>query len=301
MKRIFYLLLILCFTVHLNAQTVIVSGQCITGNITLNSIGNIEGKPAYEGKGTVEGYPNVTIDVAWLGAPDNLWVLMFDGQPYFQNPCDITIPPATGGTSCVWATVPGQTCTGANPLIINGAGTLGVKLISFNAHTNDKQVDLNWQTATEINNKGFEVQRSEDGIAWNKIGFVNAGVNSSEQNNYSFIDINPPSGKIFYRLLQLDIDNSATYSSVASVKFLQSGFYYVTNNPGNGLYKLHVENTGNEKISFSVIDINGRKIMSKIYSSIVDQTIDVTNYSSGIYMLQIQKGNNLFTEKLIKL
>ena len=301
MKEIFYLLLILCFAVPLKAQTVIVSGACITGNITLTAGGNNDGKPFYEGKGTVDGYPNVTIDVAWLGAPDNLWVLMFDGQPYFQNPCDITMPPATGGTSCVWSAVPGQTCTGSNPLVINGAGTLAVKLINFSAHTINKQVDLNWQTTTEINNKGFEIQRSEDGINWNKIGFANGNLNSSEEKNYSFVDANPPSGKIFYRLVQLDIDNNATYSAVVSVKLLESGFYYVTNNPGNGLYKLHVEKSGNEKINFSIIDINGKKISNKIYSGTDDQTIDITNYSSGIYLLQIQKGNDLFTEKLIKL
>ena len=288
MKRIFYFLPILFFTLSLNAQVVIVSGQCITGNIILNSIGNIDGKPAYESTGTVDGINGVQIDVYWL-TPDNVWVLAFDGQPYFQNSCNVAMPPATGGTSCVWATVSGQTCTGSNPLVITGTGTLGVKLTSFNAHTNNKQVDLNWQTATEINNKGFEIQRSQDGINWDKIGFVNAAPNSSQEKNYNFIDANPPSGKIFYRLLQLDIDNRATYSSIVSVKFLQSGFFYITNNPGNGLYKLYIEHTGNEKINFSVIDVNGRKIMSKIYSSIMDQTIDITNYSSGIYILHNTK------------
>ena len=67
------------------------------------------------------------------------------------------------------------------------------------------------------------------------------------------------------------------------------------------MYKLHGEKSGNEKINFSVTDINGKKISNKIYSGTDDQTIDITNYSSGIYLLQIQKGNNLFTEKLIKL
>jgi hypothetical protein len=300
MKNLFYILPILFYTNSLKAQTVDVSGQCITGTITLNSIGNIDGKPAYENTGTVDGFPGVQVDVYWL-TPDNLWVLAFDGQPYFQNSCNTALPPATPSSSCGWTTVMGQICTGANPLDINGSGTLAVKITSFTARKNDKEVILNWQTATEINNKGFEIQRSADGIHWNKIGFVNGSTNSSIQRNYQFNDISPVSGQNFYRLAQLDIDNKATYSPVVSVKFLQSGFYFITNNPGNGLYKLHIETSGNDKISFSVIDANGKRITSKISNSSADQPIDITNYSSGIYLLQIQRGKDLFTEKLIKL
>jgi hypothetical protein len=300
MKKIFYVSFILFFATSLNAQTVIVSGQCITGTVTLNSIGNIDGKPAYESTGTVEGIDGIQIDVYWL-TPDNIWVLAFDGQPYFQNPCDITMPPATGGTTCVWSAVEGQTCTGADPLVINGTGTLAVKLTNFVAKATDKEVDLSWQTATEINNKGFEIERSADGIVWNKIGFVNGSLNSSGVKDYHFVDANPLSGNVFYRLVQVDIDNKTSYSAIVSVKFLRSDFYYVTNNPGNGLYKLHVETPDNEKINISVIDMSGKRILNRIYSSPGDKTIDITNYSAGIYLLQIQKGRDLFTEKLIKL
>lgn len=300
MKKIFYLLVILFFTASLKAQTVIVSGQCISGNITLNPIGNIYGKPAYANTGTVRGISGVKIDLYWL-IPFNVWVLAFDGQPYFQNPCDIATPPPTGGSSCVWIAVDGQACTGADPLVISGEGTLGVKLISFNAYTNNREVDLSWQTATEINNRGFDIQRSADGITWNKIGFVNGNLNSSDTKSYQFVDASPLPGTIFYRLVQVDIDNKTTYSSIVSVKFLSSGFYYVTNNPGNGIYRLHIEKAGNEKIIFSVMDVNGRKIINKIENGSEDQTIDITDQASGIYMLQIQKGDDLFTEKLIKL
>jgi Secretion system C-terminal sorting domain len=301
MKNLFYLLLFtLFYSTSLKAQTVDVSGQCITGIITLNSIGDVNGKPAYESTGTVDGFSGVQIDVYWLDTPDNLWVLAFDGQPYFQNSCNTALPPATP-SSCTWDVVMGQTCTGTDPLAITGTGTLAVKITVFTATKNNKEVVLNWQTATEVNNKGFEIQRSADGIHWNKIGFVNGSTNSFVQQSYQFNDARPLPGPNFYRLAQIDIDNKATYSPVVLVKFLQSGFYFVTNNPGIGLYKLHVETTGNDKISFAVIDANGRRIVSKVSNGSRDQTIDITNYSSGIYLLQIQKGKDLFTEKLIKL
>lgn len=300
MRNFFYpLLLILFSAASLNAQTVIVSGECISGSITLNPIGDIDGKPAYENTGTVDGNPGVQIDVYWIPSPDNLWVLAFDGQPYFQNSCTTSTPPPTGG-ACSWDAVSGQTCTGSNPLVVAGTGTLAVKITSFSARQNNGVVVLNWQTANEINNKGFEIQRSANGISWNKIGFVNGNINSSIPKNYVFDDVNPLSGKNLYRLRQVDIDNKETYSAIVSVNILKSGFYSVSNNPGNGLYKLYIETTS-EKINFSVIDANGRKIISKIYDGSGDQTIDLTKYSSGIYLLQIQKGTSLFTDRLIKL
>ena len=195
----------------------------------------------------------------------------------------------------------GQTCTGGTSLDVTGSGTLAVKITGFTARKSDKEVVLNWQTATEINNKGFQIQRSADGVHWNTIGFVNGNINSSIQQNYQFSDVTPLAGQSFYRLAQVDVDNNTTFSPIVSIKFLLAGFYFITNNPGHGLYKLNIDASGNDKISLAVVDVNGRRIMSKIVNGSGVQTIDITNYSSGIYLLQIQKGKSLFTEKLIKL
>ena len=235
MKNLFYLFVFtLLYSTSLKSQTVDVSGACITGTITLNSIGNIDGKPAYENTGTVLSIPGVTVDVYWL-TPDNLWVVAFDGQPYFQNSCTGALPPSTPSTSCPWTAVMGQTCTGGTSLDVTGTGTLAVKITGFTARKSDKEVVLNWQTATEINNKGFQIQRSADGVHWNTIGFVNGNINSSIQQNYQFNDAAPLSGQSFYRLAQLDVDNNTTFSPIVSIKFLLAGFYFITNNPGHGL------------------------------------------------------------------
>lgn len=300
MKPFYFLFIALLFYgASIKSQTVVVSGQCITGSITLDPVGDIDGKPAYEGSGTVDETPGVVAAVYWMPSPDDLWVLAFDGQPYFQTICgDPALPPATGG-SCLWTVVSGQTCTGPDLLVINGTGTLPIKLTSFTARKKDKGVILNWQTASEINNKGFEIQKSADGITWTKIGFVNGSINSSVEKNYQFTDAKPLKGKNFYRLLQLDLDNKPSYSFIVSVNITQSGFYSLANNPGNGLYRLHID-AGTERVNFSVFDEGGRKIMSKSNNGVVEQTIDITNFPAGIYLLQIQKGTSLFTEKLIK-
>src|SRR5450432_3409084 len=186
MKKPHLLLLVItllfCAT-SIKSQIVIVSGQCITGSIVLNPIDSLNGKPVYEGTGTVDGTAGVQVDVYWMPAPDSLWVLAFSGQPYFRDSCNITTPPPTGGP-CPWAPVAGQSCTGVDMLVVSGTGTLLVKITNFTARKKDKAVVLNWQTANEINNKGFEVQRSADGTSWTKIGFVNSSINSSIEENY---------------------------------------------------------------------------------------------------------------------
>jgi hypothetical protein len=272
----------------------------MAGTIVLINIGDIDGKPAYEGSGTVDEIEGVQVDVYWMPAPDNLWVLAFDGQPYFQNSCNSALPWGTVNVACPWDPVSGQSCTGGSPLTITGSGALAVHLISFTAKVNNGQTIVNWKTATETNNKGFYIQRSPDGVNWKNLGFVKGNVNSATANNYQFTDAAPLPGRNFYRLLQVDLDNKSTYSSVVTVNIVKSGFYFVSNNPGNGLYNLHLE-AGAEKVDFLVTDAAGRVIISKANNDAGDQTIDISTAPSGIYLLRLKRGADFFTEKLVKL
>ncbi|MEO8762961.1 MAG: T9SS type A sorting domain-containing protein [Ginsengibacter sp.] len=282
----------------IKSQTVIVSGVCMTGTITLDPVGDVNGKPAYMGTGTVDEIPDVEISVYWLPAPDNLWVLAYSGQPYFQNSCDTTLPWSTGNVDCPWSSVSGQTCTGGTPLALRGAGALVVRLISFTARLDNKKVIVNWKTASEINNKGFDIQRSIDGVNWTNIGFVNGSINSSRETNYQFNDLKPVRGKGFYRLRQVDLDGKYSYSMVASVNFQKSGFYSISNNPGHGIFEVNIEAT-NEKVEFLLFDAAGRRVWANTAGSGI-QTINISNSPAGVYLLRIRKGTDLFTEKLVK-
>ena len=83
---------------------------------------------------------------------------------------------------------------------------LPVELSSFTANVIGKSVKLSWQTETEVNNYGFEIERSIAKGNWEKIGFVNGSGNSNSQKNYTFEDKNLIVGKYHYRLKQLDND-----------------------------------------------------------------------------------------------
>ncbi|MEO6232200.1 MAG: T9SS type A sorting domain-containing protein [Ferruginibacter sp.] len=298
MKKIYLLFFIAICSHAVFSQTIVVSGQCMSGSIVLNPIGNIDGKPAYEGTGTVDGNPGVQINIFWMPAPDNLWVLAYDGQPYFQNSCITALPWETGNPSCAWTAVSGQTCTGPNPLNISGTGTLPVTITDFTAKVNSKQIIVAWKTSSENNNKGFEIQRSSDGISWKAIGFINGGGNSSIVKNYQFSDKSPFQGINFYRLRQVDLDGKYLYSTVASVKFLKAGFYSISGNAVTNIYQVNIEST-NVKVDLSLVDATGKRLISK-KANAGFQTINISSFPAGIYLLRIQKGTEMFIEKLIK-
>ncbi|WP_162944574.1 T9SS type A sorting domain-containing protein [Flavisolibacter nicotianae] len=281
------------------AQTIAVSGQCMTGTITLNKIADVNGQVAYEGTGTVAGTAGVTVDIFWMGAPDNVWVLAFDGQPYYQSPCNRSTPPSTSNPSCSWSGVtpsPNPPCTGGTALSITGSGTLPIRLVSFTAAKTGRQVQLNWITASETNNKGFEVQHSRNGADWTTIGFVNGAGNSATERAYHFTDATPVSGRNYYRLQQRDLDNQSAYSAIVSVD-LSAGGFYTLQQAGNGRYQLSIDANG--PVEISVVDMNGRKLFGQTVAQGL-HPVDLSPYAKGIYLLQIKKDTDLLTEKLIK-
>lgn len=142
MRNIFTFLILLFFPFFTNAQIVTVSGQCITGTITLSKIANMNSKAAFQGTGKVLGIDAITVTVYWIGAPDNVWVIDYEGQPYFMNTCNTLLPPATGSTSCQWTAVDGTQCTGSVPLVVNGSGVLPVTLFGFTAQDENNQALL---------------------------------------------------------------------------------------------------------------------------------------------------------------
>ena len=292
------ILLIFFLQSPLLAQTITVGGQCMASNITLNKIADVNGRSAYQGTGTVDGVPGVTVSVYWMGAPDNVWVLDFDGQPFYYETCNTSEPSGTSNGSCPWTEVTPGACTGAAPLFVSGVAALPVELVTFTAQkSSNNDVDLKWKTASENNNKGFDVQRSTDAVNWTTIGFVNGKGNVATESNYLFTDKEAAEGKNYYRLLQIDFDGNKKYSSIVNVDLPQKAYYTITNNPGKGVYQIRIASA--EKVELSVLDLSGRRIMNKIVGIGV-QEVNISNYPAGTYLLQLRRGDELITEKLVK-
>ncbi|MBI2416999.1 MAG: heparinase II/III family protein [Ignavibacteriales bacterium] len=95
---------------------------------------------------------------------------------------------------------------------------LPVELVAFKIIVKNKEIELQWQTATELNNAGFEIQRKNIGESWKAIGFVAGAGNSQVEKKYTFTDSKPSVKKSFYRLKILDNDGSYTYSPEVEAK-----------------------------------------------------------------------------------
>lgn len=111
------------------------------------------------------------------------------------------------------------TSAGAQDIFVTKIGNaiIPVELVSFKADLINDDVYLAWITATELNNSGFEIQRSADKINFNKIGFIEGKGTTTETQTYLFIDKGLSHGSFHYRLKQIDFDGTSQYSQIVSV------------------------------------------------------------------------------------
>ncbi|MEO6732651.1 MAG: T9SS type A sorting domain-containing protein, partial [Ferruginibacter sp.] len=193
--------------------------------------------------------------------------------------------------------VSGQICTGAAALSITGSGVLPVNLISFNGTEINNQVILNWRTAGEINNRKFDIQRSKDGSNWMVLGSVKGVGNTVSVVAYHFTDSTPLRGKNFYRLIQYDIDGRIASSGIITVNFSTSSAYTIAGNPGNGIYQVNIQTF--KPVTIWLSDFSGKRLQTNLMVPGM-HAVDISKYPAGMYLLQINTGTEIFTEKLLK-
>ena len=166
---------------------------------------------------------------------------------------------------------------------------LPVKLIEFNAIREEDYVRLRWKTASEINNEGFHVQHSIDGLQWSNFDWVDGFGNSQIERSYTTIHSNPVIGENYYRLHQIDFDGQSEYSTIESVNFDAvdaENTLVVYPNPTVGEVQI-----SSSDISFvrtvSVFDLNGVLRLTVDYAT--GGTIDLSDLEDGMYYLQIER------------
>lgn len=168
-------------------------------------------------------------------------------------------------------------------------GVLPVKLTSFTAAAKANIVGLNWETATEVNNRGFGVERSSDGRTWSELTFVNASPSNVNGAKYSAVDIAPIQGMNFYRLRQTDLDGKFSFSSVRQVNFNgMADAISVYPNPSREFVNILVNPTS-KKVDYSITNITGRSMKSGILlTNGTVNRVNVQGLPAGVYMLQIR-------------
>ena len=189
------------------------------------------------------------------------------------------------------------------------ATTVPVELTFFKALERNNRARLTWQTASEKNNQGFEIQRSIDGAKFQNIGFVKGQGQSSVLQNYQFEDNDPLSilrinGQIssipvaYYRLRQIDFDGTSSFSKVESIalKNKEKGFKIYPNPVHDKFATLEIEGEDEGGI-LQIINAVGSVIKTEIVNGRI-KTLDMSLIPNGLYIVEFKNNTNHYTQKI---
>ncbi|HRI45542.1 MAG TPA: T9SS type A sorting domain-containing protein [Ignavibacteriaceae bacterium] len=185
---------------------------------------------------------------------------------------------------------------------------LPVELTSLTANVNGKVVSIKWETATEIDNYGFEIERSKgtNNSGWINIGFVKGNGNSNSLNQYSYNDKSiSQSGKYSYRLKQLDNSGAYKYYDAVEVDVTVPIKYGVSQNypnPFNPSTRIEYQIPVKGNVSIKLYDVIGNQVMSLLNedkeAGVYTLDVDAKHLSNGVYFYQIKSGDFVQTKKM---
>jgi len=187
---------------------------------------------------------------------------------------------------------------------------LPVELVSFTAASLNNKVTLNWETATEINNYGFEIERRVVGESnWALAGFKKGAGSTTETTNYSFTDesFSQTGIKLQYRLKQIDFNGSFTYYDAIEVEVVPSEMALVQNypNPFNPSTTISFILPQKENVSLKVYNAMGEEVASLIQGLMEAGTHKINfnsqNLASGLYFYTLTAGNKTQSKKMMLL
>jgi len=182
-----------------------------------------------------------------------------------------------------------------------------VELSSFTAASAGNDAVLSWTTATELNNLGFEIQRLESEGEFAAIGFIAGKGTTAEPQNYTFIDENLSSGIYTYRLKQVDINGTYSFSDAVSVEIVNNliEFELAQNypNPFNPATTIKFSIPQSSVVSLKVFNALGQEIKTLIngYKEAGSHAVyfDASELNSGIYFYRIEAGDFTAVRKMI--
>jgi hypothetical protein len=280
-----------------NSDNIKISGNFINNNPDLD---NNKGTVTFNGTGQQTIYTAST-------PPGSKTTF---GNMVVSNPAGVRLLSDLGVEKSFTTNSGGYLITDVSLLYVNGIiyeGPLPVELISFSAAVIGSNVKLSWNTATEINNYGFEIlrQAQDDNDNWEKIGFINGNGNSNSPKSYSFVDDNVTAGKYSYRLKQIDNDGQFEYSKTIEVdlgapkKFELSQNYP---NPFNPTTTINFNLPEARNVRLTLYNLLGQEIKTLVneFKESGVQTIifNGSELNSGMYIYKIESGSFTQTKKM---
>ena len=300
MKRIFLLIVAILLLVGFNrsifAQTVVVTSagsSAVDGSYTLSSPYTFNGKNFYAGGSYILYWEPGYTPAAWKIADGG-------GHGCYLN---TALPPATG-----WQVDSTYGPGGSLPVpTLSGDVDLPVELTSFSASINHALVNLQWTTATEINNFGFDIERKVI-TSWTKIGSVAGNGTSNVPHNYFYSDNVGDAGAYSYRLKQIDRNGAFTYSQEVNVQVAMVpkvfGLEQNYPNPFNPTTTMQFTVPSNRRTTLIIYNTLGQKVAT-LFDAVASAgdyhqaTFDGSRFASGIYFARLEFGGQTLVRKLL--
>lgn len=187
------------------------------------------------------------------------------------------------------------TNTASNFTIKAGGVALPVQLTGLKGTVDAGAIaQLNWETRQEQNNRGFEIERSDDGIIFYRAGYTSSaapGGNSHEVIHYSFTDPVPLKGTTYFRLKQSDLDGKEVYSKVLALSAPGKGAQGMTAAYGTGTDVLQIRFSAipSTEARLLLCDLNGRTLQS-IQGPAPETILNMSHMAAGVYLLRYYDG-----------
>ncbi|MBX9850646.1 MAG: T9SS type A sorting domain-containing protein [Cytophagaceae bacterium] len=210
-------------------------------------------------------------------------VILTGGTRYFTN------IQFTAGSAC-----------GRLPVIakIGSCGALPVTFAKLTAEDAGSYALVSWSTSFELNNDHFEIERSSDGIHFYAVTNVKGSGNSNSMISYIAKDYTAPAGKIFYRIAQVDVDGTKSYSGIVSLERSASSDLQIAPNPFENTTEIHVKDAEG-KVKIRISDLAGNVVFEK--EEVQNGKITIgDNLTPGVYIVQVQADTYSYSKKIVK-
>ncbi len=186
---------------------------------------------------------------------------------------------------------------------VNGGGVLPVELTHFEATlTDENKVKLFWETATELNNEGFEIQWKQEDRDWQKLAFIQGKGTTAQVNRYSYLHHMPMPGTNYYRLKQMDFDGDFSYSPVRNVDVKTSTLsMQVYPNPvHDGFLQLRMSGIEAAVVQYELYNTSGQLVRRGTLSDTAEQeSIDVHGLENGVYYLTCKFEGDTYVKRVV--
>ena len=168
---------------------------------------------------------------------------------------------------------------------------LPIELSSFTATKLQKSVHLEWKTETEINNDGFEIERSYSNGLWETLGFVKGSGSVQTPQEYQFVDSEVSTKTSYYRLKQIDFNGASSYSDIVRISNRKSDFFDIYPNPSSDYLNFRGDLLQLEETKVEIFSTEGVKVLE---DQLNGSALNVSKLNSGLYFIRIlSEGENL--------